>query len=52
MKALEYGVVDEFGIPKIEDANPVALQPSWRFGNGMFAVVFVVWPSYNCFEES
>ncbi|KAJ0620727.1 putative bicarbonate transporter [Helianthus annuus] len=26
------GVVEEFGIPKIEDANQLALQPSWRFG--------------------
>ncbi|KAL9998965.1 putative bicarbonate transporter [Helianthus debilis subsp. tardiflorus] len=33
------GVVEEFGIPKIEDANQLALQPSWRFGNGMFALV-------------
>ncbi|KAI7754073.1 hypothetical protein M8C21_009588 [Ambrosia artemisiifolia] len=33
------GVVEEFGIPKSEDPNQLALQPSWRFGNGMFALV-------------
>lgn len=33
------GVVEEFGIPKSEDPNQSALQPSWRFGNGMFALV-------------
>ncbi|KAK1433824.1 hypothetical protein QVD17_10741 [Tagetes erecta] len=33
------GVVEEFGIPKREDSNQLAFQPSWRFGNGMFALV-------------
>ncbi|XP_068636482.1 boron transporter 1-like [Aristolochia californica] len=33
------GVVDEFGIPKRENHNQTALQPAWRFGNGMFALV-------------
>ncbi|XP_021895093.1 probable boron transporter 2 isoform X2 [Carica papaya] len=33
------GVVEEFGIPRRENPNQTALQPSWRFGNGMFALV-------------
>ncbi|XP_052181472.1 probable boron transporter 2 [Diospyros lotus] len=33
------GVVEEFGIPQRENPNQLALQPSWRFGNGMFALV-------------
>lgn len=33
------GVVEEFGIPQRENPDQTALQPSWRFGNGMFAVV-------------
>lgn len=33
------GVVEEFGIPQRENPNQTALQPSWRFGNGMFALV-------------
>ncbi|KAG9449877.1 hypothetical protein H6P81_009842 [Aristolochia fimbriata] len=33
------GLVDEFGIPKRENRNQIALQPAWRFGNGMFALV-------------
>ncbi|CAK7328886.1 unnamed protein product [Dovyalis caffra] len=33
------GVVEEFRIPKRENLNQTALQPSWRFGNGMFALV-------------
>ncbi|KAL9272823.1 putative boron transporter 2 [Drosera capensis] len=33
------GVVEEFGIPQRENPNEVALLPSWRFGNGMFALV-------------
>jgi hypothetical protein len=33
------GVVEEFGIPQRENPKQVALQPSWRFGNGMFALV-------------
>ncbi|OMO67638.1 Bicarbonate transporter, eukaryotic [Corchorus olitorius] len=33
------GVVEEFGIPERENPNQAALQPSWRFGNGMFALV-------------
>lgn len=33
------GVVEEFGIPQRENPNQTALHPSWRFGNGMFALV-------------
>ncbi|CAN1347728.1 Probable boron transporter 2 [Linum perenne] len=33
------GVVEEFGIPERENPNETALQASWRFGNGMFALV-------------
>ncbi|XP_062168880.1 probable boron transporter 2 isoform X2 [Alnus glutinosa] len=33
------GVVEEFGIPQRENPNQTALQLSWRFGNGMFALV-------------
>ncbi|XP_038685962.1 boron transporter 1-like isoform X1 [Tripterygium wilfordii] len=33
------GVVDEFRIPERENPNLTALLPSWRFGNGMFALV-------------
>ncbi|XP_065875817.1 probable boron transporter 2 [Euphorbia lathyris] len=33
------GVIDEFGIPEREDPNQTALQLSWRFSNGMFALV-------------
>ncbi|GAB2223732.1 hypothetical protein Droror1_Dr00004472 [Drosera rotundifolia] len=33
------GAVQEFGIPQSENPNEVALLPSWRFGNGMFALV-------------
>ncbi|KAF8378272.1 hypothetical protein HHK36_029611 [Tetracentron sinense] len=33
------GVVEEFGIPERENLNQSALLPSWRFGNGMFALV-------------
>lgn len=33
------GVVEEFGIPERENPNQTALLPSWRFGNGMFALV-------------
>jgi hypothetical protein len=33
------GVVDEFRVPDRENPNQAALQPSWRFGNGMFALV-------------
>ncbi|KAL9434205.1 hypothetical protein AB3S75_028937 [Citrus x aurantiifolia] len=33
------GVVEEFGIPQRENPNQMSLQPSWRFGNGMFALV-------------
>ncbi|KAK9995763.1 hypothetical protein SO802_020449 [Lithocarpus litseifolius] len=33
------GVVEEFGIPQRENTKHTALQPSWRFGNGMFALV-------------
>ncbi|KAL3628832.1 putative boron transporter 2 [Castilleja foliolosa] len=33
------GLVEEFGIPKRENINDAAFLPSWRFGNGMFALV-------------
>ncbi|KAL3512829.1 hypothetical protein ACH5RR_025546 [Cinchona calisaya] len=33
------GVVEEFGIPQRENPKQTALLPSWRFGNGMFALV-------------
>ncbi|KAK8525976.1 hypothetical protein V6N13_017049 [Hibiscus sabdariffa] len=33
------GIVEEFGIPQRENPEQTALQPSWRFGNGMFALV-------------
>lgn len=33
------GAVDEFRIPKGEDPSLDQFQPSWRFGNGMFALV-------------
>ncbi|XP_047970285.1 probable boron transporter 2 isoform X1 [Salvia hispanica] len=33
------GVVEEFGIPKRGNGSATALIPSWRFGNGMFALV-------------
>lgn len=33
------GLVEEFGVPRRENPKQVALQPSWRFGNGMFALV-------------
>ncbi|KAJ4973351.1 hypothetical protein NE237_006525 [Protea cynaroides] len=33
------GVVEEFGIPQRENPNQTALLLSWRFGNGMFALV-------------
>ncbi|KAF6157393.1 hypothetical protein GIB67_004331 [Kingdonia uniflora] len=33
------GVVDEFRIPQREDPNAAAFSLSWRFGNGMFALV-------------
>ncbi|KAL3835205.1 hypothetical protein ACJIZ3_009941 [Penstemon smallii] len=33
------GVVEEFGIPKRENIKDTAFLPSWRFGNGMFALV-------------
>ncbi|OVA20738.1 Bicarbonate transporter [Macleaya cordata] len=33
------GLVDEFRIPQREDPNQTAFLPSWRFGNGMFALV-------------
>lgn len=31
--------MEEFGIPEREDVNQTAFLPSWRFGNGMFALV-------------
>ncbi|KAK4489036.1 hypothetical protein RD792_004829 [Penstemon davidsonii] len=33
------GVVGEFGIPKRKNTKDTAFLPSWRFGNGMFALV-------------
>ncbi|KAF4349004.1 hypothetical protein F8388_008959 [Cannabis sativa] len=33
------GVVEEFGVPGREKSNQTVLEPSWRFGNGMFALV-------------
>ncbi|KAK6920700.1 Bicarbonate transporter-like, transmembrane domain [Dillenia turbinata] len=33
------GAVEEFGIPQRENPNQTALLPSWRFSNGMFALV-------------
>ncbi|GER56824.1 HCO3- transporter family [Striga asiatica] len=33
------GVVEEFGIPKRGNTKDAAFSPSWRFGNGMFALV-------------
>ncbi|PON35184.1 Bicarbonate transporter [Parasponia andersonii] len=33
------GVVEEFGIPERENRNQTVFEPSWRFGNGMFALV-------------
>lgn len=31
--------MEEFSVPKRENPNKIALQPAWRFGNGMFALV-------------
>ncbi|KAH7676346.1 Bicarbonate transporter eukaryotic protein [Dioscorea alata] len=33
------GVIDEFRIPKREDPRALEFVPSWRFSNGMFALV-------------
>ncbi|KAF3436581.1 hypothetical protein FNV43_RR23673 [Rhamnella rubrinervis] len=33
------GLVDEFRIPKRENSNLIEFIPSWRFANGMFALV-------------
>ncbi|KAK4362464.1 hypothetical protein RND71_017705 [Anisodus tanguticus] len=33
------GLVEEFGIPERENPHQVAFLPSWRFANGMFALV-------------
>ncbi|KAM0954556.1 putative bicarbonate transporter [Dioscorea sansibarensis] len=33
------GLIDEFRIPKREDPRELEFVPSWRFGNGMFALV-------------
>ncbi|CAL1412919.1 unnamed protein product [Linum trigynum] len=33
------GLIDEFRIPEREDPNAVEFQLSWRFANGMFALV-------------
>lgn len=31
--------MEEFSVPKRENPTKIALQPAWRFGNGMFALV-------------
>ncbi|KAE8667775.1 hypothetical protein F3Y22_tig00112382pilonHSYRG00139 [Hibiscus syriacus] len=33
------GIVEEFGVSSERNPEQTALQPSWRFGNGMFALV-------------
>ncbi|KAL6500223.1 putative boron transporter 2 [Orobanche hederae] len=33
------GIVDEFRVPKREDSTLTEYMPSWRFANGMFALV-------------
>ncbi|KAK4596709.1 hypothetical protein RGQ29_014657 [Quercus rubra] len=33
------GLVEEFRIPERENPNSIEFQPSWRFSNGMFALV-------------
>jgi hypothetical protein len=33
------GLVDEFRIPEREDRKALEFVPSWRFANGMFAIV-------------
>ncbi|KAL7138989.1 hypothetical protein ABFS83_09G020300 [Erythranthe nasuta] len=33
------GLVEEFGIPQRENVKEAEFLPSWRFGNGMFALV-------------
>lgn len=33
------GLVEEFRIPEREDSTLVEFIPSWRFGNGLFALV-------------
>lgn len=33
------GLIDEFHVPKREDPRLTEFQPSWRFANGMFALV-------------
>ncbi|KAM3397963.1 boron transporter 1 isoform X1 [Capsicum galapagoense] len=33
------GLIDEFRVPERENPNLPEFQPSWRFGNGMFALV-------------
>lgn len=33
------GLVEEFRVPARENPNQSALEPAWRFGNGMFALV-------------
>ncbi|KAE8725388.1 putative boron transporter 3 [Hibiscus syriacus] len=33
------GLVDEFRIPERENPNSIEFQPSWRFANGMYALV-------------
>lgn len=33
------GIVDEFRVPERENPKAIEFQPSWRFANGMFALV-------------
>lgn len=39
LSSLCQGLVDEFRIPKREDTKAIEFLPSWRFANGMFALV-------------
>ncbi|KAL6186560.1 hypothetical protein ACLB2K_042680 [Fragaria x ananassa] len=39
MRPVGLGVIEEFGVPDREKPDQTALLPSWRFGNGMFALV-------------
>ncbi|XP_019197194.1 PREDICTED: boron transporter 1-like [Ipomoea nil] len=34
------GLVEEFGIPERENPKQAAFLPSWRFGNGMFGLLY------------
>jgi hypothetical protein len=33
------GLIDEFGIPERENIKALQFIPSWRFANGMFAII-------------